>query len=459
MRSEWKELPFTEAVEVNPKVFLEKGQEYPFVDMKAVNPSWQNVSESECRVFKSGGARFMPYDTLMARITPCLENGKIARFVPKVNNDGPAFGSTEFIIIRGREGITENDFAYYLTKWQEFRNFAVSQMTGSSGRQRVPADSLAGFSVPIPELEEQRAIAHILGLLDDKIELNRQMNRTLEAMAQAIFKSWFVDFDPVRAKADLPAASQNAAQAGGRDTGLPNEIAALFPDSFQDSDLGEIPQGWEIKEIRECCNKIQNGGTPKRSESDYWNPETIPWLTSGEVRQTLITTTENMISELGLKKSSAKWLPKDSAVVALYGATAGQVALISSKMTTNQAVCGLIPKASFRYFNYLSLDRSVEILANLSRGSAQQNISKGIVETTKVIIPRTDILISFDQVVSPVFDKWVANLEESKALTSLRDALLPKLISGELRVSAVALEELAAQAGVPDAEKFVEGAV
>jgi type I restriction enzyme S subunit len=445
MRSEWKELPFTEAVEVNPKVFLEKGQEYPFVDMKAVDPSWQNASESEYRVFKSGGARFMPYDTLMARITPCLENGKIARFVPKINNDGPAFGSTEFIIIRGREGVTENDFAYYLTKWQEFRNFAVSQMTGSSGRQRVPADSLAGFSVPIPELEEQRAIAHILGLLDDKIELNRQMNRTLEAMAQAIFKSWFVDFDPVRAKAE------------GRDPGLPNEIAAFFPDSFQDSDLGEIPKGWKVKEIRECCSKIQNGGTPKRSESDYWNPGTIPWLTSGEVRQTLITTTENMISELGLKKSSAKWLPKDSTVVALYGATAGQVALISSKMTTNQAVCGLIPKASFQYFNYLSLDRSVGILANLARGSAQQNISKGIVETTKVIIPRADILESFDHVVSSMFDKWIANLEESKSLASLRDTLLPKLISGELRLPAAALE-LAAQADVPDAENFVEEA-
>ena len=138
-------MPFTEAVEVNPKVFLEKGQKYPFVDMKAVDPSWQNASESEYRVFKSGGARFMPYDTLMARITPYLENGKIARFIPKIDNDGPAFGSTEFIVIRGREGVTENDFAYYLTKWKAFRNFAVSQMTGSSGRQRVPADSLAGF--------------------------------------------------------------------------------------------------------------------------------------------------------------------------------------------------------------------------------------------------------------------------------------------------------------------------
>ena len=319
-------------------------------------------------------------------------------------------------------------FLYYFLKYLKPERTSIG-----SAQALITQTGLKTLKHSVPPISEQLAIAHILGSLDDKIELNRKMNKTLEAMARAIFKSWFVDFDPVRAKVE------------GSDPSLPDEIVALFPDNFEDSELGPIPKGWKVKEIRECCSKIQNGGTPKRSESDYWNPGTIPWLTSGEVRQPLITTTENMISEIGLKKSSAKWLPKDSAVVALYGATSGQVAFISSKMTTNQAVCGLIPKASFRYFNYLSLDRSVEILANLARGSAQQNISKGIVETTKVIIPRTDILISFDQVVSPVFDKWVANLEESKTLAALRDTLLPKLISGELRV--------------PEAEKLLEDVV
>jgi type I restriction enzyme S subunit len=240
----------------------------------------------------------------------------------------------------------------------------------------------------------------------------------------------------------LPPIADRA-NAEGRDTGLPGEIADLFPDSFEDSELGAVPEGWEVKEIKECCKKVQNGGTPKRSEPDYWNPRTIPWLTSGEVRQTLIPTTENAISELGLKKSSAKWLPKDSTVVALYGATAGQVALISSKMTTNQAVCGLIPRANYRFFNYLFLDRSVGALANLARGSAQQNISKGIVETTKMGVPSVYILESFDRMVSPVFDKWVANLEESTILAALRDTLLPKLLSGGLRI--------------PDVETFMEG--
>ena len=144
--------------------------------MKAVDPLWRGVMESEQRAFKGGGARFEPYDTLLARITPCLENGKIAQYIPAEDSVGPAFGSTEFIVIRGKDGLTDNSFAYYLTKWHEFRQFAVSQMTGSSGRQRVPVGSLSSFYVPVPPLPEQRAIAHILGTLDDKIELNRRMN-------------------------------------------------------------------------------------------------------------------------------------------------------------------------------------------------------------------------------------------------------------------------------------------
>lgn len=193
----WVTMPFTEAVLMNPSVELTKGTACPFVEMAAVDPSARSVRESEIREFKGGGARFIPGDTLMARITPCLENGKIARFQP-TDGTSAGFGSTEFIVIRGRSGVTDNDFAYYLTKWPEFRQFAISQMTGSSGRQRVPALSLAHFEVPIPPLSEQRTIAHILGSLDDKIELNRKMNETLEAIARTLFESWFVRFDPVR---------------------------------------------------------------------------------------------------------------------------------------------------------------------------------------------------------------------------------------------------------------------
>ncbi|WP_369407488.1 restriction endonuclease subunit S [Rhodothermus marinus] len=251
MGDKWQYMPFSEAVVVNPSVSLKRGETYPYVDMQAVDPSRPTVGPSRLREFAGGGSRFEPYDTLMARITPCLENGKIARYVPDDEYFGPAFGSTEFIVIRGKEGVTDNDFVFYLTRWREFRSFAIAQMTGSSGRQRVPAESLAGFEVPVPPLPEQRAIARILGTLDDKIELNRRMNETLEAMAQALFKSWFVDFDPVvvnaiRAGNPIPekfAARAAHYRANPDALGLPEHILRLFPARFVDSELDPIPEG------------------------------------------------------------------------------------------------------------------------------------------------------------------------------------------------------------------------
>ena len=306
------------------------------------------------------------------------------------------------------------------------------QATGSTF-PNVSASQLADLWWPTLDEKEQRTISHILGTIDDKIELNRRMNETLEGMARAIFKSWFVDFDPVHAK------------AGGRPTGLPPDIEALFPDSFQDSELGEIPKGWGVGTIKENCTKIHNGGTPNRKESQFWEPASIPWLTSGEVRQNIIIETENFISELGLKHSSAKWLPADSTVVALYGATAGQVSITTTKLTTNQAICGLVPKKDYRYFNHIHMANSSVSIANLARGSAQQNISKGIVEATITVLPNSPIIRVFDKVVCEIYKKLKSNLHENLHITAIRDTLLPKLISGELRV--------------PNTERIVEGCV
>ena len=155
---------FSEAVLVNPPTRLDRGAIYPFVDMAAVNADSRTTVSVEERTFKVSGSRFQSGDTLMARITPCLENGKIARY-QAVGDKLEAHGSTEFIVIRGRADVTDTNFAYYLTKWEEVRNYAIGQMTGTSGRQRVPVDSLDHLTVPLPSLPEQRAIAHVLGTL------------------------------------------------------------------------------------------------------------------------------------------------------------------------------------------------------------------------------------------------------------------------------------------------------
>lgn len=166
----------------------------------------------------------------------------------------------------------------------------------------------------------------------------------------------------------------------------------------------------------------------------YWTDGTIPWLTSGEVRQTVITDTLNRIADAALECSSAKWIPAYSTVVALYGATAGQVALAAVPLTTNQAVCALIPKSRFELFNYLSMSGLVKLLENKAVGSAQQNISKGIVEDTMVVIPPEAFLFEFNKVARPLFVRWINALIESNLLSKLRDTLLPKLISGEIRL-------------------------
>jgi type I restriction enzyme S subunit len=308
--------------------------------------------------------------------------------------------------------------------------------------ERLNLPTIRALPVLVPPLSEQRAIASVLGALDDKIELNRRMNATLEGMARALFQSWFVDFDPVRAKLDVMSPSpqpspigRGRSEAGGEGLiGMDAETAALFPSEFEESELGLIPKGWEVGKIGDCCIHIQNGGTPRRDEPRFWNNGAIPWLASGEVRQAVITTTESFITEEGLTESSAKWVPEFSTVVALYGATAGQVSFTSFRLTTNQAVCALIPKKHFAFFNYLTMRGATADLENKAVGSAQQNISKGIVEETEVILPPTALIERFTRAASPLFERWISNLQQSRTLATLRDTLLPKLLSGELRV-------------------------
>jgi len=335
----------------------------------------------------------------------------------------PARVNQHVSIIRSDSNKLDSCFLRYFLISLPMQSLMLSWAGSGGTRNALTKGMIEAFEVPCPPIAEQKAIAHILGTLDDKIELNQQMNQTLEAIARALFKSWFIDFDPVRAKLD-----------GRQPTGMDAETAALFPAEFEDSAIGKIPKGWNVGMLRDCCDRVENGGTPKRSESDYWEPGTIPWLTSGEVRQSIVTVTENFISEKGLANSSAKlWTPRTT-VVAMYGATAGQVCLLAQKMCTNQACCGLIPAKNKQFFIYLQASNSVELLAQQARGSAQQNLSQKIVGDFPTVIPSDSVLKSFDEYVKSLFEKWIANLEESKSLASIRDALLPKLLSGEIRV-------------------------
>ena len=316
-------------------------------------------------------------------------------------------------------------FCYYLLLFERPR--IVEQGSGTVFTN-LKTDILKRHRVKIPVLTEQRAIAHVLGTLDDKIELNRRMNETLEAMARALFKSWFVDFEPVRAKMD------GRWRRGESLPGLPADLYDLFPDRLVDSELGEIPEGWYLGTVSQLAERIQNGGTPRRSDPTYWEPSDIPWLTSSEVRQSFVLGTQNHISRRGLEHSSAKMIPARSILVALYGATAGQVSMNIRPLTTNQAVSAIVPSDGNRYFCLVGLRSQVGELGNRAVGSAQQNLSKKAVESTTAVLPPIKLRLNFDTMVEGLFERIYGNLDESRVLAAQRDALLPKLMSREMGI-------------------------
>ena len=379
-------------------------------------------------------------DLLFARQSLVLSGaGKCAIFL---GDNEPVVFESHLIRVRPDEKKVYPEYLYYFFKSPQGRSEIWSITEQGAGQSGIRGSDLENINVPMPSHQEQKAIAHILGSLDDKIELNRQMNETLEAMAQALFKSWFVDFDPVLDNA-LAAGhaipdefSERAKQRQAVEKTDNSDIHKLFPDEFElTEEMGWIPKGWIVDDISSLCEKIQSGGTPRRNVPEYWEDGTIPWLTSGEVRQTIIIKVENKISESGLTNSSAKWLASGATVVAMYGATAGQVAYIDKPLTTNQAVCGLIPKKGYQFFNYVTLSRAVAHFEGRATGSAQQNINKGMIESTRVVVPCSISSDSFEEYCEVIFSKWIKNLHENETLTKLRDTLLPKLMSGELRIA------------------------
>jgi len=303
--------------------------------------------------------------------------------------------------------------------------------TGSTvSNLRIPV--LKELSIPSPSIATQGAIAHILGTLDEKIELNRKTNETLEAMAKALFKSWFVDFDPVKAKAE------------GRPTGLPAEISDLFPDSFEDSELGEIPSGWCISCVNDLCEWVSSGGTPSRSRKDFWEKGSIPWFKTGELNDAPLLDSAEKINELALGNSSCKLWEAGTILFAIYASpTVGRLGVLTESGTSNQAAAGLKAKSVIGTpFLRRALLFSRDELQNIAVGAAQQNINVQILKDHKVITPGTALASAYSSTVSPLDEQQICLAKRTRELCSLRDALLPKLISGEIRI--------------PDAEKMVE---
>lgn len=268
----------------------------------------------------------------------------------------------------------------------------------------INKSTFSDWDVTIPcNKDAQRRIASILSSLDRKIELNNKINADLEEMAQAIFKNWFVDFEP-------------------------------FKDGkFVDSELGMIPEGWKVGTLGDFC-KCLLGGTPSRSKEEYWNGD-VNWINSGEINKFRILEASEKITELGLSKSATKLLPKKTTVLAITGATLGQVSLLEIDTCANQSVIGVLENTEIPYeYIYPFIKDRIEMLIQHQTGGAQQHINKDNVESLIFLLPAKNVLENYISLVGPMYKRIESQCFENLYLSTLRDNLLPRLMSGEIEV-------------------------
>ena len=403
---EWKDYRLGDFMEFNPKISLKKDTVARKITMDQLVPHSRDIYSWTYEPY-SGGAKFQNGDTIMARITPCLENGKHA-FISLLDENEIAYGSTEYIVIRGRKGISDNLFVYYLTHFPSFKDAAIKSMVGTSGRQRAQVDVLKNLTMKLPSIAEQKSIADILTKLDDKIAVNKQINDNLEQQTQALFKSWFVDFEPFR---DQP---------------------------FVESELGMIPNGWRVGTLKEFGD-IVGGSTPSKAKPEYYTNNGIAWLTPKDLsisQRKFTSKGEIDITQEGYDSCSTKLMPKGT-VLFSSRAPIGYITIAKNDICTNQGFKSVIPKLAGTAFLYCFLKESTQEIENKATGSTFKEVSGALMKSLPVILPEKAVLDNFENLLSPLFYQQEVVEEENSLLSSLRDSLLPRLMSGELNVSEI----------------------
>ncbi|WP_227817092.1 restriction endonuclease subunit S [Nitrogeniibacter aestuarii] len=311
-------------------------------------------------------------------------------------------------------------YAFLSPEQQEYiRNTAIQ-----TGVPHTNLGILKRTPITLPSVEIQREIAGVLGSLDDRIALLRETNATLEAIAQALFKSWFVDFDPVRAKLE-----------GRAPEGMDEATAALFPDGFEESELGLVPRGWKVGSILDVA-QLLSGGTPKTDCADYWGGK-IGWASAKDVSQSegsVLIQTERTITRRGLDESSTRLIPPFATVIVARGATTGRMVIFGRELAMNQTCYALNSKIGTPLALYCQLRRAVGVLVNAAHGSVFDTITTKTFAQSRTILPDAQLLRAFEELVRPLFEKVVEGTTTLNTLTLLRDTLLPRLISGQLRL-------------------------
>jgi len=289
----------------------------------------------------------------------------------------------------------------HLLKSSFWKNY-VGSIIGGSAQPGANAKQFANFECLLPSLATQQAIASILSSLDDKIELNLQMNQTLETMAQAIFKEWFVEFN--------------------------------FP-GFDGELVDGLPKGWRMGSILEISNLL-SGGTPKTDVANYWNGS-IKWISGKDItsnNKRFILDTEKLITIEGLKSSAAKLLPKSSTIISARG-TVGNYCILPESMTISQSNYGLKSKNNYDFFLFLMVANMIEMMKQFSYGTVFDTITTNTFKEMEIILPCEDTVKNFETIIKPLFNKILSISIENQTLTQLRDSLLPKLLTGKISLN------------------------
>ena len=367
-----------------------------------------------------------------------ITGDSVARACQVASDVLPARVNQHVAIIRPDPNKLSPRFLRYFLVRPEIQAMLLSWAGAGGTRNALTKGMIESLDVQAPmDVAEQRAIAHILGTLDDKIELNRRMNETLEEMARALFKSWFVDFEPVRDKmaGKIPDFGLICDRMTEKGAELPKRIADLFPDRLVDSELGEIPEGWEVGVLDDAI-ELLSGGTPRTSVASYWDGD-IPWYAAKDapaLSDVFVLDTERTITQAGVENSSTKILPVGTTIITARG-TVGRLACLGVPMAMNQTCYGIRGARSYPdFFTYWIVRKAVDELQSRTHGTIFDTITRQTFKIVDMVLPPVNVAEAFECTVNSIMERILNNLHESHSLAALRDTLLPKLVSGELRV-------------------------
>ena len=397
---EWRKYKLKDFIEFNPKEKVPQGELCRKISMDQITPFTRFVESNIYEVYK-GGAKFRNYDTIMARITPCLENGKTA-YISSLHPEEVAVGSTEYIVLRKRENISDSKFIFYLAISPIVRDIAIKSMVGSSGRQRVQQDVLENYEIPIPSLPTQKNIAHILSVLDDKIELNKRINDNLEQQTQVLFKSWFVD----------------------------------NPDS-----------NWKKISLSEVASFVGGYSYTGKELTDFSN--------------VAMATIKNFMRNGGFKAEGFKGINPSAKLKECHYANLFDILVAHTDLTQNADVIGnaellltcgkynsiifsmdlvkVLPKEIFPYSFLLAAMLKNKMFKGhclgYINGTTVLHLNKKALPEFEIRKPSDSEAKIMNETLAPYYKRMAKLLQETDKLISLRDTLLPKLMSGELKIN------------------------